>query len=128
MRKTEIFFCPSHADRHCHKFSRTVHMQNKCKSTVETHVRVMQGKVTVPTHMKHTACQTLMQHPHCRLSHPLSAAVRAKHRCFSCKAFYRYKAGCLIRLLSLLLLASRGSSPLTKTDSQWILVCNVAPR
>lgn len=88
---------------------------------VEAHVRVMQAKVTVHMHMKHTAYQTLMQHPHCRLSDPLSAAVRGKQPCFSCKAFYRYKAGCLSWLLLLLLLASCGPSPLTQPDSQWIL-------
>lgn len=103
------------------------HMHNKYKFTVEAHVRVMLSKVTVHTH-KHTAYQTLMQHPHCRLSVPLSPAVRLNCRCFSCKAFYRYKAVCLIWLLLLLLLASHGPAPLTKADREWILDCDVAPR
>lgn len=81
---------------------------------LEAHI---QGDST-HTRVKHTAYQTLMQHAQCRLSEPLSAAVRVNHGCCSRRAFLQVHGRRLIRLL----LASRGPSPLTKTDSQWISV------
>lgn len=77
----------------------------------------MLSEVTVHMH-KHTAYQTLMQQPRCWLSDPLCAAVSINRRYICCKAFYRYKEGCLILMLLLLLVASDGPSRLTKARTE----------
>lgn len=73
--------------------------------TIKSQCMLMLSKVTPQMH-RHTAHQTLMQQPHCWLSHPVCTGDWTNHRYACCKAFYRYKEGCLTLQPLLSVLAS----------------------